>query len=65
MEIGALSPTKVEQAMLCESRLAGRLNQLEGEDAWDEEFGEMPPPERWPTAPPNCGIAQTPRGSSE
>ena len=40
MEIGALSPTKVEQAMLCESRLAGRLNQLEGEDAWDEEFGE-------------------------
>lgn len=39
MDIGFLSPSKLEQARLCEARLAGRLNQL-GEAEWDEEHGE-------------------------
>ena len=39
MEIGFLSPSKLEAARLCEARLAGRLNQL-GEEEWNEEHGE-------------------------
>src|ERR1017187_6266066 len=39
MELGNLSPSKLETSRLCEARLAGRLNQL-GEAEWDEEHGE-------------------------
>src|SRR5438046_14008 len=39
MEVGNLSPSKLETSRLCEARLAGRLNQL-GEAEWDEEHGE-------------------------
>jgi len=37
--IRALSPTSIEQFLLCESRAFGRLNLL-GEDEWEEEHGE-------------------------
>ncbi|MCL2640303.1 MAG: PD-(D/E)XK nuclease family protein [Phycisphaerales bacterium] len=39
MDMEYLSPSKLEQMRLCESRLAGRLNQL-NEDDYEEEKGE-------------------------
>ena len=39
MQVKFLSPTAIEQALQCEARLAGKLNQL-GEDEWEEEHGE-------------------------
>jgi RecB family exonuclease len=38
--IGALSPTKLEQARLCEARLAGKLEAIASEEEWDEDRGE-------------------------
>ncbi|MCL2639826.1 MAG: PD-(D/E)XK nuclease family protein [Phycisphaerales bacterium] len=40
MNVGNMSPSKLEATRLCEMRLAGRLNQIEGEGEWEEEKGE-------------------------
>src|SRR5664279_4119020 len=39
MDIGNISPSKLESVRLCTARLAGRLNQL-GEAEWEEDHGE-------------------------